>query len=76
MKEFIGTCVENPFGDIATLVEITENATEIGKEGFIARCSVHPDTAADMLGFPHDFEFYKSRNVYFFTHSAIEYFYA
>ena len=75
--EFIGTCVENPFGDIETLVSIVENeAIEIDRQQFLSACHVDETTIREMQEYPHDFEFYKSDGIYFFCHSAIEHFYA
>lgn len=81
-KQFVGTCVDNPFGGIETLTGIVENnSIEISKQTFLRNCSVDEDTIQEMKRFPHDFEFYKSRvpfsrtTVYFFCHSAIEHFY-
>ena len=74
-KEFIGTCVENPFHRIETLCEIVDNAREITKETFLSHCFVHPETLAQMKQYPHDYEYYKYKNIYFYTWSAIEYFF-
>ena len=75
MKEFIGTCVENPFRRIETLVEIVDNAQEITKQTFLKHCFVHPDLLADMRRFPNDYSFWKCKNVYYYEWSAIEHFY-
>ena len=74
-KEFIGTCVENPFGRIETLVEVVDNAIEIIKQTFFRHCFVHPEIAAQIRQYPYDYEFYKYRNIYFYVWSAIEHFY-
>ena len=76
MKEFIGTCVENPFGRIETLAGIVDRATEITKRTFLKHCLVHPDTLADMRRFPNDYYFAKTGKVYFYEWSAIEHFYS
>ena len=76
MKEFIGTCVENPFGRIETLVEVTENAQEITKPTFLRKCCIHPDTLKEMRQYPNDYEFYRFKDIYFYTWSAIEHFYS
>jgi len=75
MKQFMGTCVENPFGRIETLVEVVENAREITKQTFARHCAIHPDILKQMHQFPNDYEFYKYHNTYFYTWSAIEHFY-
>lgn len=74
-KEFLGTCVGNPFGRIETLVEIIDNAKEITKETFLKHCSVHSDILKEFRTYPNDYGFYKNSNVYFYTWSAIEHFY-
>jgi len=74
-KEFIGTCVENPFERIERLVEITENAHEISKATFFKNCFVHPEFQQQMRQFPNDYVFSAYRGIYFFTWSAIEHFY-
>ena len=84
-KEFIGTCVENPFNTLDTLVNVVENyAIQITKATFLKYCIISKDLLKDMARFPDDYEFYKSyehknpksKLIYFFTHSAVEYFYA
>jgi len=76
MKDFIGTCVENPFDRIEILTRVVDRATEITKHTFLKQCVVHLDTLADMRRFPNDYCFFKSKNVYFYEWSAIEYFYS
>jgi len=75
MKEFIGTCVENPFGRIETLVKIIDNAREISKRSFLRQTCVHPDIIKEMRRFPNDYEFYQHKDICFYTWSAIEHFY-
>ena len=75
-KEFIGTCVENPFGNIGALCRITDGGRRVGKKAFFSRCFVHPDIKRQMREYPGDYNFYKYRDVYFYKWSAIEHFYA
>jgi len=82
MKQFIGTCVDNPFGDIGTLIDIVDNrAKQISKKAFLQNCDVLPELINTMQTYPNDYEFYKSeipftkQRVYFYTWSAIEHFY-
>jgi len=82
-KEFIGTCIENPFDNTGDLVAVVENyAIEIEKQEFLGACCVRPEIVEEMAEFPYDFEFYISKEhlrgkaIYFYCHSAIEYFYA
>ena len=74
-KEFAGTCVENPFGRIETLAEITENARTISKKKFFDNCFIHPDIVGQTRKYPHDYEFYQYKDIFFYTWSAIEHFY-
>ena len=75
MKEFMGTCVENPFGRIEVLCEVVENAKDITKRTFFRHCSVHPDTKQAMRQYPRDYSFGKYKDTYFFVWSCIEHFY-
>jgi len=83
-KEFIGTCVDNPFGDMGTLVNVVDNhSRETDVREFLANCHVHPEVIEEMQRFPNDFGFYKSKvlwdqpySIYFYRHSAVEHFYA
>ena len=74
-KEFIGTCVENPFEDDTILYEMVENAKEISKQTFFKHCNITLDHKRMMRDYPNDYQFYKNKNLYFYKWSAIEYFY-
>jgi hypothetical protein len=76
-KSFIGSCVSNPFGCKNQLMDITDEAKEITKETFLKKCIVFPKIKLQMNQYPNDYEYYSWRNgrIYFFKHSAIEYFY-
>ena len=83
MKQFIGTCVENPFEDIGTLTDIVENrAKPISKRVFLQKCDVAQEVVIAMRTYPYDYEFYQSeipftkQVIYFYTWSAIEHFYS
>jgi len=84
VKTFIGTCVDNPFDTMGALVNVVENyAKPISKQTFLKHCLIGAELKADTARFPHDYEFYKSKiwldnpyHIYFYIHSAIEYFYA
>ena len=75
MKEFIGTCVENPFGRIEELTRIFERVTEITKRTFLKHCIVTPELRVEFNRFPNDFYFAKSDGIYFYEWSMIEHFY-
>ena len=74
-KEFQGTCVDNPFGRIETLVKVVENAIEITKQTFFRHCFISSKEVAQIKQYPNDYEFYKYQNVYFYCWSMIEHFY-
>ena len=76
MKQFIGDCVENPFGRIETLVKITEGATSISKLSFLKQANIPPSILSDMHQSPNDYKFYRYSTIYFYTWSAIEHFYS
>jgi len=75
MKIFQGDCVGNPFKTTAKLIQIIERSTEIKKKTFFKHCLVEAEIQAEMIKFPYDFRFFKSRNIYFYQWSAIEHFY-
>ena len=74
-KQFIGTCVENPFKNVNQLINMIDNAREITKATFLKHCDVDIDILREMKRFPNDYMFCKNGQVYFFTWSAIEHFY-
>jgi hypothetical protein len=79
LKEFIGTCVDNPFYSVGDLCQVVEYGNPISKKTFIANCAVHLDILKAFTKFPHDYEFYHYKGIigdyYFYTWSAIEHFY-
>ena len=74
-REFIGTCVENPFDRIEILAGIVNQAEEISRQTFLEHCVVHEDILRDMRRFPNDYSYYKYKTIYFYDWSAIEHFY-
>lgn len=74
-KEFRGDCVGNPFGRLARLVEVIDNAREITKLTLFKHCAVAPLVRLDMGRYPNDYTFHKHKNIYFYCWSAIEHFY-
>ena len=79
MKEFYGTCVDNPFTSVGDLCQVVETAKPITRETFIKQCDTTPELRAELREWLYDYEFYHYRgilgNVYFYAWSAIEYFY-
>ena len=75
MKIFQGDCVDNPFKHADELIEIIDRGREIKKPTFFKHCLIEPEIVAEMIKFPNDFRFYKSKEIYFYTWSAIEHFY-
>ena len=74
-KQFIGTCVSNPFRSTNKLQDVIDSADEITKDEFLDECDVDERTMVDMDEYPNDFEYCRSGDVYFFTHSATEHFF-
>ena len=74
-KNFIGTCVENPFERLEILIKVIDSAKEITKATFLKHCYIYSNILREMKQFPYDFSFYKYNNIYFYTWSAIEHFY-
>ncbi len=75
-KQLIGTCVNHPFGTLNDLADIIDKAREITKATFLKHCFIMAYVLEiDMKKYPDDYKFYKTGDIYFFTHSAIEYFY-
>jgi homoaconitase/3-isopropylmalate dehydratase large subunit len=76
-KSFIGSCVNNPFKDVNLLMDITQDAKEISKETFLKNCAVPANVKKQIEQYHWDYSFYswKKGKIYFFVHSAIEYFY-
>ena len=79
-SQYIGSCVNNPFDDLETLENVIDGATEISRKVFLSSCDVSEDLIQSMLEFPFDYDYCQSKHdggtVYFFTHSAIEHFFA
>ncbi len=75
MREFIGTCVDNPFMDKAELDKIINKATRITRSSFLSECLVEKRLEKEMYKRPADFEFYRYYYIYFYKHSRIEHFY-
>ncbi len=75
MKEFIGTCVENPFSSLRILQKVIEDAKAISKQTFLKHCEVEPHILHAFNEYPNDYEFYRYNEVCFYTWSAIEHFY-
>ncbi len=76
MKEFWCNCV-NFDGDVNELSNMIDEGIEINANDFFNQCFVDDDIKQMFAEYPNDFMFYCSENddIYWFTHSAIEYFY-
>ena len=74
-KEFIGTCIENPFDWTETLITVVEKAKEITKKTFLKHCIITNKQKTDIKEYPNDYTFWKNQNIYFYCHSCVEYFY-
>lgn len=76
MKQFIGTCVNNPFHTIDKLNSIIDKSIPITRGCFLNRCEVPEKVKREMYQFPNDFEYRHSTNgIAFYIWSAIEHFY-
>ncbi len=75
MKEYIGNCVSNPFDSVEILSTIIENGKKVSKKKFLGVCDIYYAIINSMKEYPQDYEFYKSGEIYFYVHSAIEYFF-
>ena len=58
-----------------TLEEILDNAKDITKQTFLKRVEVDADNKKLMRMYPDDYCYSKYKDVYFYTWSAIEFFY-
>jgi hypothetical protein len=78
-KQYIWSCGSNPFETIEELSKIITNARQINKQTFFRNCDFIPmdyvNNKKQFTLYPRDFKFYKNKNIYFYIHSAIEYFY-
>ena len=75
MKQFIGTCVGNPFSGVDELNKIVDSGRVISKKRFLSECDVDNCIISEMKRFPYDYQFFKSDEIYFYEWSAIEHFY-
>lgn len=75
MKICTGSCADNPFETTEKLDNVVEGAREITKGTFYKRCHVEELIKKDIEQHPHDYRFYKNKDVYFYEWSAIEFFY-
>jgi len=80
-KNFIWTCVSNPFDSKEELMDITESWLSISKKEFLENIDKESDEnyllIKDIKQYPNDYEFYKTpdNTIYFYVHSAIEHFF-
>jgi len=77
---FRGSCVDNPFPDTDTLIDVIDRAREITRRTFFKHCESPPPDICDLMRwFPQSYTWYKSRYegkpVYFYEWSRIEFFY-
>jgi len=75
MKDYIGNCINNPFDDVEILQTIIEEAREITEQDFFMNCEHCNTFRIDVKDYPDDYMFYRYEDIYFYTHSGIEYFY-
>jgi hypothetical protein len=75
MKNFLGTCVDNPFKTMDKLCKIIDKGKKITRKLFFESCDIDEELKKLMRKFPRDFEFYQSGQYMFYVWSAIEHFY-
>ena len=75
MKEFIGTCVENPFGTVSKLNAIIDKGCKVSRKRFFETCDLLDEEKNVMRQYPNDFRFYVSGKIWFYEWSCIEHFY-
>ena len=79
MKQFQGTCVDNPFRTLDRLNEVIDGGKEISRAMFVAQCNINTEGGflRDLMKeYPRDYVYYKSIDgIYFYTWSAIEHFF-
>ena len=68
-RPFIGTCVENPFGDLEILLQVISDEEEITKREFLNNTQALPEEVASP-----DIRFFRSRD-YFWRSKPNVYFY-
>lgn len=75
-KKYIGSDDHNnPFKSLDELCIIIDEAEEITKAQFLAICKVTHKLARNMKQYPNDYTYHRNREIYFYTHSAMQYFY-
>ena len=79
-KTYKGNCIDNPFHNINKIREVVYNAKEISKSTFLKNVDMDEWETLKTLKygmrvFPNDFTYHKYKDIYFFRHSAIEYFF-
>ena len=74
-KEFIGDCVGNPFKDTNELSKIIDNGKEISKSTFLKNCEINEELKKQIKQFPYDYQFFKYKDIFFFSWSMIEHFF-
>ena len=72
MKEFLQSCM-SPLSE--ELEAAIEEAGMIDSGSFARRCNLVPGIALDMLRYPDDYDFYQYKDILFYVHSSIEFFY-
>ena len=75
MKEYIGSCIDNPFGSVEKLAEVIDNAKKISKKKFRSFVYLTDEEMKNIKLYPYDYEFYQNGKIFFNKHSCIEYFF-
>jgi hypothetical protein len=79
-KSFLCSCITPDYAELGCtkgegFSELISNAETITRAEFLQYCEIEPELAKNMFRFRNDYSFHKNGEIYFFTHSLIEYFY-
>ena len=79
MKEYFWNCTNNPFPSIELFNSCIKKSKRITSKTFFENCIIPNEILYVRKNyfkeFPNDFMYFKYKNIYFFTHSCIEYFF-
>jgi len=75
MKQYIGDCTGGTFSSQEKQDEILFKARKMSKKKFLLECNVDDETKADMKRFPHDYIFWRYKDICFHEWSRIDFFY-
>jgi len=74
-KQFIGSCVSNPFGSAEKLSKVLAKGVKYNKVKFIGECDIDMEVISDMRAYTRDYKFFRSGSIRYYELSGIEYFF-